>query len=99
MKLKAGDKIDMKPCPFCGGEASVVILDEYGRLMGDSYCIDADPMLGISFVYYHPIHESPDCIIARDYTDAEGLTLFETERDCIKAWNNRRRGYAKSKPV
>lgn len=79
----------MKPCPFCGGEASVVILDEYGRLMGDSYCFDADPLLGISFVYYHPIHKSPDCIIARDYGDPDGLQLFETKEACINAWNTR----------
>lgn len=99
MKLKVGGKIDMKPCPFCGGKVSVEIMDEYGRFLGNSDNVQVCGFVGVSFVYYHPISKSPDCIIARDYTDPEGLTLFETEEDCIKAWNKRRRKHAKSKPV
>lgn len=68
------DKTTLKPCPFCGGEAVVVIAPRAGTAYVE--CKHCSAMMG----RYNK----------GGRTDHKGFwTHFETEEEAIEAWNRR----------
>lgn len=75
---------ELMPCPFCGGEVSVVVLDEEGNIRDEEY--ERDPYSGLS---YAVAHDDPNgaCPIA---TYDEPLPwLYESRDDVAHVWNRR----------
>ena len=75
---------ELKPCPFCGGKVSVVILDDEGNIKDKEY--ERDPYSGLS---YAMAHDDPNgaCPIA---TYDEPLPWLYDSRDSVAhAWNRR----------
>lgn len=75
---------ELKPCPFCGGEVSVVVLDEEGNVRDEEY--ERDPYSGLS---YAVAHDDPNgaCPIA---TYDAPLPWFYDSRDSVAhVWNRR----------
>ena len=74
----------LKPCPFCGGEVSVVVLDEEGNVRDEEY--ERDPYSGLS---YAVSHDDPNgaCPIA---TYDDPLPWLYDSRDSVAhVWNRR----------
>lgn len=75
---------ELKPCPFCGGEVSVVVLDDEGNIRDEEY--ERDPYSGLS---YAVAHDDPNgaCPIA---TYDEPLPWLYDSRDGVAhVWNRR----------
>lgn len=75
---------ELKPCPFCEGEVSVVVLDDEGNIRDKEY--ERDPYSGLS---YAVAHDDPNgaCPIA---TYDEPLPWLYDSRDAVvHAWNRR----------
>lgn len=75
---------ELMPCPFCGGEVSVVVLDEEGNIRDEEY--ERDPYSGLS---YAVAHDDPNgaCPIA---TYDEPLPWLYDSRDGVAhVWNRR----------
>lgn len=79
-----------KPCPFCGGKASVTISDDEGNDRDEEY--ENDPWSGLSFKLNHTYDQNKECPIA-SYSREEGGTLgvylYGSREEAIKAWNTR----------
>ena len=68
------DKTTLKPCPFCGWEAVVVIA----------------PKAGVAYVECKHCSAMMGRYNKGGRTDHKGFwTHFETEEEAIKAWNGR----------
>lgn len=75
---------ELMPCPFCGGEVSVVVLDDEGNIRDEEY--ERDPYSGLS---YAVAHDNPNgaCPIA---TYDEPLPWLYDSRDGVAhVWNRR----------
>lgn len=76
-----------KPCPFCGGEVSVVITDDEGNFRDEDYA--RDPWSGLSFALYHDNEDNLNCPISNHVGEILGSTLYNTEKDAVLAWETR----------
>lgn len=74
----------LKPCPFCGGEVSAVVLDEEGNVRDEEY--ERDPYSGLS---YAVAHDDPNgaCPIAT--YDAPLPWLYDSRDSVAHVWNRR----------
>ena len=75
---------ELKTCPFCGGEVSVVVLDEEGNIRDEEY--ERDPYSGLR---YAVAHDDPngECPIA---TCDEPLPwLYDSRDGMAHVWNRR----------
>lgn len=75
---------ELKPCPFCEGEVSVVVLDDEGNIRDEEY--ERDPYSGLR---YAVAHDDPNgaCPIA---TYDEPLPWLYDSRDGVAhVWNRR----------
>lgn len=75
---------ELLPCPFCGGEVSVVVLDDEGNIKDKEY--ERDPYSGLR---YAVAHDDPngECPIA---TYDEPLPWLYDSRDGVAhVWNRR----------
>lgn len=75
---------ELKPCPFCGSEVSVVILDDEGNIKDKEY--ERDPYSGLC---YAVAHDDPNgtCPIAT-YDEPLPL-LYDSRDDVAHVWNSR----------
>ena len=75
----------LKPCPFCGGEARLVVCDSEGNVHDESY--EADPYSGLSYAI---VHGSDGCCGECPVSTSDLLPwLYETREEAAKAWNRR----------
>ena len=79
----------LKPCPFCGGEAEIVVCDDEGNLHDEEYEKDAWSGLGYKIIHSHEKNEG--CPIARYEEDEAkmGVYIYDTREEAIEAWNRR----------
>lgn len=85
------DKQEAKllPCPFCGGEARILVSDSEGNLRDDDY--EMNPWSGLGYRLIHAIEENEGCPIAKyDCDGAEmGVYIYNSKKEAIEAWNRR----------
>ena len=80
----------LRPCPFCGGTATIVCCDDEGNIHGDDY--GNDPWSGLGYQIRHSHEENEDCPIARYAEDGAimgGVHIYDTREEAIEAWNRR----------
>ena len=81
---------ELKPCPFCGGEISLVLYDDEGNLHDEAY--REHPYSGLGFMLHHAHEENPECPIASYECDGGilgGVYIYDTEEQAVEAWNRR----------
>lgn len=80
---------ELKPCPFCGGKAEIVICDDEGNLHDKEY--EKDAWSGLGYLVIHSHEKNEDCPIARyEGDDAKmGVYIYDTREEAIEAWNRR----------
>ena len=80
---------NLKPCPFCGGEAKIGVVDREGNDRDVEY--ENDPWSGLSFRILHAHEENEGCPIANYEIDgaAMGVYLYDSRKEAADAWNKR----------
>lgn len=77
----------LKPCPFCGGEAQLILCDDEGNSKDDGYI--NDPYSGVGYMLAHCIENNELCPVARYEDDSIGCFIYSSEKLAIEAWNKR----------
>ena len=80
----------LKPCPFCGGEVSIILCDDEWNLHDESY--REHPYSGLGFMLHHAHEDNPECPIASYECDGGilgGVYIYDTEEQAAEAWNRR----------
>ena len=81
-------EIKLKPCPFCGQDVRIQVCDDEGNFRDESY-LD-DPWSGVSYAIIHEIVEDFDCPIETHLDEIIGCTLYDSKKELIDSWNNRK---------
>lgn len=80
---------ELKPCPFCGGQAHIVVSDDEGNLHDEEY--EKNPWSGLTYGIQHIYEDYPRCPIAKYECDDAimGVILYESREEAIRNWNMR----------
>lgn len=92
--MQKNDYLELRNCPFCGGEVSLVLCDDEGNLHDESY--REHPYSGLGFMLRHTHEENPECPIASYECDGGilgGVYIYDTEEQAAEAWNKRDENY------
>lgn len=75
MSIKTEDDVELKRCPFCGGEAEIVRGDEGG------YYVECQECLTVHGAKY---------LLSGSYSiGIVTFGIYNTEQEAIEAWNRR----------
>lgn len=80
--------VKLKPCPFCGGQVKLLIMDDEFNIRGEEY--EKDPWSGLQYGLYHDVDDNEDCPIATLVDEMLGVYGYDTREDAAEAWNERR---------
>ena len=78
---------ELKPCPFCGGSAKIIVCDDEGNHRDPNYQLD--PWSGLGYMLYHYDEDNPECPIAHECGSQCGRYIYDTKEEAIEAWNRR----------
>lgn len=76
---------ELKPCPFCGGEAKIQVCDDEGNFHDDEY--ELDPWNGLGFLIIHDVESNPNCPIATNEDELLGVYIYDSRDAAIIEWN------------
>lgn len=79
---------ELNKCPFCKGEAWLVVCDDEGNMHEDSY--EDDPWSGLGYQLAHDISHIPEgqsCPIATFEYETLGTVIYDSRDAAVKAWN------------
>lgn len=77
---------NLRPCPFCGGDATVGISDDEGNIRGGDY--ELDPWSGLCFYIQHDNQSNDQCPVAHHDGEILGSLFYDSREEAIEAWNN-----------
>ena len=78
----------LKPCPFCGGKASLAVSDDEGNMRDEEY--EKDPWSGLSYTIQHVEEDNDGCPIANFKGEMVGTLLYDDREEATEAWNSRK---------
>lgn len=83
------EKTILKRCPFCNGEATILVSDDEGNDRNEEY--ENDPWSGLAFKIGHIHENNKGCPIAKYAEDggSMGVYLYDSREEAIEAWNTR----------
>lgn len=79
--------IELKPCPFCGGEVKLLVLDDEFNIRYEEY--ESNPRSGLQYGLSHPVDDNPSCPIATDPYEILGRCGYDTRKEAAETWNRR----------
>jgi hypothetical protein len=88
MKEQAMKEQTLKPCPFCGGAASLFICDDEGNTR-DEPGYEDNPWSGLTFRIRHAVEENRGCPVAGYSEEGVGVYLYKSREEAARAWNRR----------
>lgn len=79
---------ELKPCPFCGGSARILVCDEEGNIHDDAY--EDDPWSGLRFGIQHDLsNANEDCPVATYEGELIGGATYDMRDEATETWNRR----------
>ncbi|MEK3955836.1 hypothetical protein [Psychrobacillus sp. FSL K6-1464] len=78
---------ELKPCPFCGGIAKILVSDDEGNDRNEEY--EQEPWSGLSFKIVHTFDGNESCPIATHIGETIGSILYDNRKELIGRWNLR----------
>lgn len=79
--------MELKSCPFCGGQASLWVSDREGNIRDEDY--ENDPWSGLGFQIRHEQINNQGCPIASHEHESVGILIYDSREEASDTWNNR----------
>ena len=81
--------IELKSCPFCGGNVKIAVHDDEGNFKGELGCEYEDaPWSGLSYGLHHEGWGTCLCCTDGNWGVMGGV-LFDTAEEAAETWNRR----------
>lgn len=77
---------ELKPCPFCGNKAEIIICDDEGNLRDEEY--EKNPYSGLKYMIFHDVKNAEDCPVSHIEIE-NAIWMYDTREEAAEAWNTR----------